>query len=57
MVWSPTVEVEAVKVAVPLLSVAVPNWVVPSMNVTEPLGVPDPGAIALVVAVNVTGRP
>jgi len=34
--------------------VAVPNGVAPSRKVTEPDGIPDPGATALIVTVNVT---
>ena len=43
--------------ALPPLSVAEPNAVEPSMNVTEPVGVPLPGAAALTVAVKVTEWP
>ena len=39
------------------LSVAEPNAVEPSMNVTDPVGVPLPGAAALTVAVKVTDWP
>ena len=46
-----------VKLALPPLRVAVPRLVVPSMKVTEPVGVPLPGALALTVAVKVTDRP
>lgn len=41
-------------VAFPLLSVPVPNTVAPFLNVTVPVGVPLPGAIATTVAVKVT---
>ena len=45
------------KLALPLPSVAEPNAVEPSMNVTELVGVPLPGAAAVTVAVNVTDCP
>ena len=35
-------------------SVPVPNVVEPSLNVTIPVGIPEPGALAATVAVNVT---
>ena len=44
-------------VALPLLSVPVPNTVAPFLNVTVPVGVPLPGATAATVAVNVTDWP
>ena len=44
-------------VAFPLLSVPVPNTVVPFLNVTVPVGVPPPGATAATVAVNATDWP
>jgi hypothetical protein len=43
-----------VKVAVPPDSVPVPRVVVPSRNVTVPLGLPAPGAVTVTVAVKVT---
>jgi hypothetical protein len=43
-----------VNVAVPPDSVPVPRVVVPSRNVTVPVGVPAPGETAATVAVNVT---
>jgi hypothetical protein len=46
-----------VKVACPLLRVPVPSVVVPSRNVTVPVGFPTPGETALTVAVKVTARP
>jgi hypothetical protein len=46
-----------VNVAVPPLRVAVPSAVLPSRKVTVPVGVPDPGATALAVAVKVTACP
>src|SRR5438034_7016173 len=54
MAWEPAVSVDAVKVAVPPLSVAVPIVLVPSLNVTMPLGVPVPGGKAATVTVKVT---
>ncbi len=42
------------KVATPVLSVAVPSRVLPSRNVTMPVGVPVAGATGVTVAVNVT---
>ena len=45
-------------VATPLaLSVPVPRVVEPSLKVTVPVGVPEPGAVALTVAVKVTDCP
>src|SRR5438128_2500972 len=43
MAWGPAVRADVVKVAVPPLSVGVPIVVVPSLNVTMPVGVPIPG--------------
>jgi len=40
-----------------LLSVPLPSVVLPSLNVTVPVGVPAPGALAVTVAVNVTMSP
>jgi hypothetical protein len=59
MEWVPAesgVVVEVMKVAVPVeLSMAVPSMVVPSMNMTAPVGVSmGCGVTALTVAVNVT---
>jgi hypothetical protein len=45
------------KVADPALNVPVPSVVVPSLNVTVPLGVPAAGADAETVAVKVTDWP
>ena len=39
------------------MSVPVPRVVVPSLNVTVPVGVPAPGAVTVTVAVNVTDCP
>ena len=41
----PTASVDVVKVALPLLSVPVPNTVVPSLNMTAPVGVLEVGAV------------
>ncbi len=49
--------VVVVKVATPPLSVPVPSVVEPSLNVTVPVGVPAPGAVAEMVAVKVTDWP
>ena len=45
------------KVAAPLASVPVPKVVVPSSNLTLPVGVPVPGAVGVTVAVNVSDCP
>jgi hypothetical protein len=50
--WVPTVRAEVVKVATPPARVAVPTTVVPSLNVTVPVGIPLP---LVMVAVNLTG--
>jgi hypothetical protein len=57
IVWLPTASDEVVKVARPKLKVAVPSVAAPSRNVTVPVAVPEPGATALTVAVNVTNWP
>ena len=58
MVCEPTVspEVEKVEVVTPALveTVPVPIKVAPSKKVTVPLGMPEPGALTLTVAVMVT---
>ena len=43
--------------ALPLTSVTTPSEVVPSLNVTVPVGVPTAGATGLTVAVSVTACP
>ena len=43
------------EVATPPLKVPVPRVVLPSLNVTVPVGVPAPGEAAVTVAVKVTG--
>lgn len=53
----PEVRAEIVKDACPLTRLAVPRLVSPSRNVTVPVGMPDPGAVALTVAVAITGWP
>ena len=59
MLCEPTVKDEmADDVAVPLFKVAgAPRLLVPSLNCTVPVGVPEPGITAETVAVNVTGCP
>ena len=49
-----TDKVAVLKLATPPESVIVPRVVAPSANVTVPVGVPDPGASAVTVAVNIT---
>src|SRR5947208_2239710 len=46
MPWLATDRPLAVKVATPPLSVPVPSVVAPSLNVTVPVGVPEPGGVA-----------
>jgi len=54
----PTVKVEVVNVATPLgSSVPVPSVVLPSWNVTVPVGAILPGETAATVAVRMTGWP
>lgn len=45
------------KVATPLLRVPEPSTVEPSLNVTVPVGMPEPGGAAATVAVNATCWP
>lgn len=55
MVCVPEARLLRLRVALPeVLSVCVPSEVEPSKKVTEPLGVPAPGAFAVMVAVKVT---
>jgi hypothetical protein len=54
MEWLPSARLDVLNVATPPLSVTVASTVVPSLNVTVPLGVPLPGAFAVTVALNVT---
>ena len=56
--WPPTVRAEVVNVAMPdPFSIPVPRLVEPFSKVTMPVGVPAPGASALIVAVKVTVWP
>ena len=56
--WLPIASTEVVNVAIPEPSkVPVPSVVNPSMNVTVPVGIPEPGASEMTVAVNVTDWP
>ena len=45
---------EVLRVAFPLLSVPVPRTVEPSWNVTEPVGAPVAGGVAVTAAVKIT---
>jgi hypothetical protein len=51
----PTASVDVVNAALPLLSAPVPSLVVPSLNVTDPVGVPVVDDCT--IAVKVTGLP
>jgi hypothetical protein len=53
----PTANRVVANVALPPDSVMVESVVVPFLKVTEPVGVPPPGATAATVAVNVTDSP
>ena len=56
--WLPTASAVVLKVACPLpLRVAVPKVVEPLWKETVPVGVPEPGALELTVAVKVTDWP
>jgi len=62
MLWLPGASDDVLNVAFPaLFRVPVPNVVggviVPSRKVTAPVGVPAPGAAAVIVAVRVTAWP
>src|SRR5205814_562825 len=57
MLWLPTDKVEVVKTASPPLSVPVPSVVAPSLNVTVPVAVPEPGRFAATAAVKMTAWP
>jgi hypothetical protein len=57
MVSLPTASDEMLMLAEPPLSVPVPRMVVPCVNVTVPVAVPEPGALAATVAVKVTAWP
>src|SRR5580700_8698444 len=54
----PTASADVLNVATPEpFSVAVPSTLVPSSNVTVPVGVPEPGAFAVTVVVKVIDWP
>ena len=57
MECGPTASALVISVAVPPASVPVPMVVAPSLNVIVPVAVPDPGATAATVAVNVNDCP
>ncbi len=57
IVWLPTLRVEVVNVATPLVKAPVPRVVLPSTKVTVPVGTPAPGETAATVAVKVTDCP
>ena len=57
MVWVATDKPPVMKVAVPPLKVAVPSAAELSLKVTIPVGVPEPGAFTVTIAVKVTGWP
>ena len=46
MEWLPRVRTDVERVALPAVRRMVPSSVVPSRNVTEPVGMPNPGAVA-----------
>src|SRR5260370_41880462 len=54
MEWDATARVEMVNVDMLLAIVPLPSAVVPSWNVTGPVGVPPPGVVTLRVAEKVT---
>ena len=53
----PAGRLAVLNVATPSVKVPMPSDVLPSLNVTVPDGVPDPGAVAVTVEVNVTDAP
>ena len=55
IVCVPALSVEVLKLALPLTRETVPNRVVPSSNVTDPVGIPPP--LEVTVAVKVTLPP
>jgi hypothetical protein len=57
MAWLPSARALVLKLALPPLNATSPRVLAPSLNVTVPVGVPEPGAAALTVAVNVTVCP
>jgi hypothetical protein len=54
MLRDPVASDEVARVALPPESDAVPSAVAPFRNVAVPVGVPEPGALAVTVVVNVT---
>jgi hypothetical protein len=52
--WLPTGSADVLNIATPPLSGTVPSVVDPSLKLTEPVGVPVAGAMAVTAAVNVT---
>jgi len=54
---APAASDEVVKLAEPPANATVPSAVVPSLNVTLPVGVPTPGATTLTVVLKVTAWP
>ena len=57
MVWLTELRDDVVNVAWPELRVLVATGIPPSLKMTVPVGVPEPGAAALAVAVKVTVWP
>lgn len=57
MEWLPRVRPDVGRLALPAVRAMVPSVVVPSRKVTEPVGTPAPGAVAVTAAVNVTVWP
>src|SRR5689334_16366082 len=58
MTWPPAAAKVVVNVArPPAPTVTIPRTTLPSLNVTVPVGVPDPGATGATVAVKVTAWP
>jgi hypothetical protein len=56
--WLPTESVDLDRVAMPATSVTgLPRFAAPSLNWTVPVDVPEPGAVAVTVAVKVTDWP
>ena len=53
----PKVEVLTWAMPLPFSAIGAPSGLLPSLNCTVPVGVPDPGGIAVTVAVNVTDCP
>ena len=56
--WLPTASADVVKLATPEpSSIPAPSGVEPSMNIMVPVGIPEPGALEVTVAVNFTDWP